>query len=185
MIKKSKNKSLGFTLIELLVVIAIIGVLSTIVLASLKSARERARDANRLSDLKQIETALSLYYNDYGYFPKTLAHTENDSGGCGGYINWCGDTNSLKTFLAPYYALPTKYGDGFDKSYYYKSSPGDNYQTYGVMIVLESSSNSSKETNDGGYYSWAYEVGFMPKYCQDKYGTGWFAGYINLCPGGN
>lgn len=61
----------GFTLIELLVVIAIIGILSSVVLASLNSARAKARDAKRMSDLKSIETALNLYYSDYGSYPST------------------------------------------------------------------------------------------------------------------
>jgi len=51
----------GFTLIELLVVIAIIGVLASIVLASLSTAREKSRDARRLADIKQIQLALELY----------------------------------------------------------------------------------------------------------------------------
>mgnify|MGYP001562473937 CR=1 FL=1 len=54
----------GFTLIELLVVIAIIGMLSSVILASLNSARIKARDARRLADLKSIQTAIELYYSD-------------------------------------------------------------------------------------------------------------------------
>lgn len=54
----------GFTLIELLVVIAIIGLLSTLAVVALSSARQRARDSKRLSDLKQLQTALELYYQD-------------------------------------------------------------------------------------------------------------------------
>src|SRR3990167_4452603 len=53
----------GFTLIELLVVIAIIGILSSIVLASLNSARQKGRDARRVSDIKQLQLALELYYD--------------------------------------------------------------------------------------------------------------------------
>ena len=61
----------GFTLIELLVVISLIGVLATLVIANMNSARERARDAQRKSDLRNIQTALRLYYNDNGgYTPK-------------------------------------------------------------------------------------------------------------------
>ncbi len=59
----------GFTLIELLVVIAIIGLLSTLSVVALGSAREKARDSKRLSDIKQVQTALELYYTDQGSYP--------------------------------------------------------------------------------------------------------------------
>lgn len=68
-----KNK--GFTLIELLVVIAIIGLLSSVVLASLNSARVKARDAQRQSDMVQIYNALNLYYDTYGCLPITSGST--------------------------------------------------------------------------------------------------------------
>ena len=59
----------GFTLIELLVVIAIIALLSSVVLASLNTARSKARDAKRLADLRQVQNALELYRNDNGQYP--------------------------------------------------------------------------------------------------------------------
>ena len=65
MMKKNK----GFTLIELLVVIAIIGLLSTLAVVALGNARQKARDAKRLSDLKQMQTALELYYTDQTDYP--------------------------------------------------------------------------------------------------------------------
>jgi len=62
---KRRNLS-AFTLIELLVVIAIIGMLAAIVLVSLNSARSKARDARRKSDLHQVQLAMELYYDKYG-----------------------------------------------------------------------------------------------------------------------
>lgn len=58
-----KNKTKGFTLIELLVVIAIIGILSSVVLASLSTARQKSRDAKRISDLGQVQVALELLFD--------------------------------------------------------------------------------------------------------------------------
>jgi type II secretion system protein G len=63
------TQSRGFTLIELLVVIAIIGLLSAIVLASLNTARTKAQDAARISDVKSLETAMELYYSANNGYP--------------------------------------------------------------------------------------------------------------------
>lgn len=67
-----KNKQ-GFTLIELLVVIAIIGILSSVVLASLNSARQKSRDARRISDIKQIQLALELYFDSNANYPTSTS----------------------------------------------------------------------------------------------------------------
>lgn len=62
-------KRAGFTLVELLVVIAIIGLLGSIVLVSLNSARTKARDARRKADLNQLSLALELYYDSHNGYP--------------------------------------------------------------------------------------------------------------------
>jgi len=64
----------GFTLVELLIVITILGIIVTIGLVSFRSSQIRGRDTQRKSDLKQIASALELYYSDYGSYP-------TDSGG--------------------------------------------------------------------------------------------------------
>jgi prepilin-type N-terminal cleavage/methylation domain-containing protein len=66
------KKQKGFTLIELLVVIAIIGLLSTLAVVALNNARQKSRDAKRVSDIKQIQTALELYYNDANGYPAAV-----------------------------------------------------------------------------------------------------------------
>jgi len=67
----------GFTLIELLVVIVIIGILATLATVTLSSARAKARDARRVSDVKQIQTALELYYNDASSYPASTLVVSN------------------------------------------------------------------------------------------------------------
>lgn len=81
------HRKRGFTLIELLVVIAIIGILSSVVFASLNSAREKSRDARRMADMRQIQIALELFYDSYRRYPSTadgtcLHHNSFNTNGC-------------------------------------------------------------------------------------------------------
>lgn len=68
MITKTRN-SKGFTLIELLVVLAIVGILSTLAVYSTNVARLKARDAKRITDISQVQTALELYFGDQQGYP--------------------------------------------------------------------------------------------------------------------
>jgi type II secretion system protein G len=67
---RNKNEK-GFTLIELLVVIAIIGLLASVVLLALNSARAKSRDAKRLADVRQLASAFELFFNDRSSYPTT------------------------------------------------------------------------------------------------------------------
>jgi prepilin-type N-terminal cleavage/methylation domain-containing protein len=66
------KQSRGFTLIELLTVIAIIGILSTIIMANLVVARQKARDSRRISDIKNIQLSLEEFYNANLYYPRNI-----------------------------------------------------------------------------------------------------------------
>lgn len=82
-----RNRTSGFTLIELLVVIAIIGILSTIAMTSLNGARRRARDATRISNLKEIQKAVELYYSNNGSYPSTSGSWRSECAAWGSYAN--------------------------------------------------------------------------------------------------
>ena len=70
---KKRTGRRGFTLIELLVVIAIIGVLASIVLASLNTARKKSRDTRRVADMNQVKLALELYFDSIKNYPLDVA----------------------------------------------------------------------------------------------------------------
>lgn len=90
-----KNK--GFTLIELLVVISIIGLLSSVVLASLSTAKLKGRDARRLIDMRQILTALALYRESFGSYP-----SNTDTADCSGWdTGFNGGQSSGDPFIQP------------------------------------------------------------------------------------
>ncbi|MFA5644630.1 MAG: FISUMP domain-containing protein [Patescibacteria group bacterium] len=79
MFRKKNNKNLksAFTLVELLVVIAIIGILATLAIVAIQNTRAKARDTKRIADVKQIQIALELYFNDNGSYPVSTSVTSS------------------------------------------------------------------------------------------------------------
>ncbi len=61
----------GFTLLELLLVIAIVGILSSVTVTNLSQLKAKARDANRISDVEQIQKVVEIYFDDHGEYPNT------------------------------------------------------------------------------------------------------------------
>lgn len=125
----------GFTLIELLVVIAIIGLLSTLAVVSLNNARQKSRDAKRVADIKQVQTALELYYNDQNSYP--LTSTNCVAGILGGAdCTTLSSTNGLDgvaggtTYMGLVPSNPTPNGT----AYTYTGSAS----TYAITFTLES-----------------------------------------------
>lgn len=127
--KFNLNKK-GFTLIELLVVIAIIGILAAVVLVSLNSARQKSRDARRLADVRQIMTALEIYYNDNGGYP---AHETRSINGINVQVpDDAAGSPAFSTYLSQYPSYPLPSNDGncaVASNYVYTQlSSGNNYQ---------------------------------------------------------
>lgn len=135
----------GFTLIELLVVIAIIGLLSSIVLASLSSARAKARDAVRKSDMHQVRTALNAYAFDHnGLYPAVSGGTAS--------------VNDLGVLVPNY--LPSLPKDplgtvGYQYNYY---SPSPN-NAFTLMVNFEGDAPVATcriVDENGGYAGWNF-----------------------------
>jgi len=121
-----KNDARGFTLIELLVVIAIIGILSAVVISSLSTARTKARDAARLSEVHQIQTALQLYYTAQGVYPTTIS----------GPVA----IETIAPTLAPYIQLSIDETNTSGTMYY---SPASNTNSYLIYVALERQTQAS------------------------------------------
>lgn len=66
---KRLNKSSGFTIVELLIVIVIIGVLAALVIVAYNGIQARARDATRVTDMRNVKTAIESYYADNSSYP--------------------------------------------------------------------------------------------------------------------
>ncbi|MFA4942478.1 MAG: FISUMP domain-containing protein [Patescibacteria group bacterium] len=81
-----KNKK-GFTLIELLVVLGVIGIIMTLSVISFRETRTNTRDMKRISDIKQIQSALELYRTNEGSYPTEIASGQNIESASTTYLN--------------------------------------------------------------------------------------------------
>lgn len=121
-----KLSRLGFTLIELLVVVSIIGILTTLVAANLNAARSRARDAERKSDLRNVQVALRLYYNDHKFqYPASLNFGSE----------WLSDVGNT--------VYMTKIPQDPSPGVYYYYVPGSDFDSYKLYACLENKSDSA------------------------------------------
>lgn len=154
------TRSKGFTLIELLVVIAIIGLLASIIVASLNTAQQKGRDARRISDLKEVQLALELYYDSNGNYP--VQGTQIAAGQVSGPTAATVISAANSAFgLAPNYITqspidPSQPSSGASYHYYqYESLNSDGQtacttaaqcQSYVLVAYLEAAANSSSWT---------------------------------------
>lgn len=169
-----QSSSKGFTLIELLVVIAIIGILSSVVLASLSTAKNRANDAKRMTDLHAIQTALEMYAVDNNAYPVANPWSSKCPA-------WGGDQGAGNVIpgLVPKYlpkmpndpAMDTAantccylyYSNGKEYKLLDHNCPTINYQSAKSLIDPARDSGSNACTVDGtSIWSWAV---YTPGWC--------------------
>ena len=167
--------------------ISIIGLMSSITVVALKSARAQSRDAKRINQLGQLQTALELYFDKHGTYPQVNnASTSKKENGCGQSGSWCELETALTAFMNPIPRDPLGLQD--DYRLYYDSDSNTNNNSYGLMTRMEHGANVSLMVNDGGYYLDFYEIGPEPPYCARTYsgnGADWLTANSKVCQGGD
>ena len=141
-----KNKQKGFTLIELMIVIAIIGVLATLIAANFIGVRNRARDAQRKADLKQLQLAFETYRADQGAYPTTLP-------ACGSSLSAGGTVYMQK--------IPCDPLNTGQQIYRFTGTGGT---AYTLVACMENVNDAQKDTTNntayctGGSTNWSYTL---------------------------
>ena len=134
----------GFTLIELMVVVLIIMLLAGVIVVNVDTARKKARDAKRISDLSTVSAALENYYADNHAYPVadnwTIAHDSKDSP-----TGWVPSITPQYLQVLP---VSPRNIDGNHAYWYRSDSPYREYKI--VACSLESPEGWNQANNDGG-----------------------------------
>ena len=138
--KQARSSQTGFTLIELLIVIFIMALLLSLTAVSLNSARAKARDINRLSDVRQVQSALELYFFNKSAYPIA----ENITLGSENYKVFCDTAAGFQGTeegcgMIYFKQLPIAIVPPTDSAYIYNSSDG---KSYTITFTLEKETGS-------------------------------------------
>lgn len=151
-------KTRAFTLIELLVVIAIIAILTALILPALAGSKGKARDAQRVSDISQLQGALELYFDRCGDYPApdnnkidSTVLTQTDSN--------CPSGVTFQTYISQ---VPTPPAGAGQSAYDYAvmSTSGGLAVNYVLHAALESPNAAGAKSLNGmptppNGYSWS------------------------------
>jgi prepilin-type N-terminal cleavage/methylation domain-containing protein len=129
----------GFTILEILIVLAVFGLLATLAVLSLNSARARVRDAQRLSDVSTISAGLSRYWLEKATYPAS-AGIDLGTPGTNAEVLSAGGFEKRQSAQSPIYLdrLPT--GPNLNEYYRYKGGANG----YSIRFVTESDTDLGK-----------------------------------------
>lgn len=140
------RKSEGFTLLELLVAISIIAVLLAFLMTNFFAVRQRARDGQRKSDLRQIQAALEMYRADTGGYPVSpLLNCPTATPASFGNAPTCSTTYLQTIPNDPFEGDVLAGGSGTYKYTYLPVMSGTLYTTYSLVACLENVNDSQKD----------------------------------------
>jgi uncharacterized protein (TIGR02145 family)/prepilin-type N-terminal cleavage/methylation domain-containing protein len=141
-----KARKKAFTIIELLVVIAIIGVMASIAIIAIQNSRQNAREAKRVADVKQMQTALELYFNEVGEYPASSSVTSSI---------YYGDNIYMASL--PQSPTPNDGDCSLEENQYVYSEEGEENNSYSIAFCLGKSSGDLlaglKEARPSGIFN--------------------------------
>lgn len=154
-VKWNFRKAVGFTLVEMLVVISIIGILATLVSANLNSARGRARDAQRKSDLAQYRSVLESFANTHnGLYPYDGGNSPGMADICKAYlttyIKTCPEDPTPTTRVYKYVSNGSGVAGAATATKYYIYGNGGLESSGGTTTWVVCSNGVSKEISTTG-----------------------------------
>ncbi|MBP6945103.1 prepilin-type N-terminal cleavage/methylation domain-containing protein [Patescibacteria group bacterium] len=129
----------GFTILEILIVLAVFGLLATLAVLSLNSARARVRDAQRLSDVSTISAGLSRYWLEKATYPSS-AGIELGKPGSNAEVLSAGGFEARQSAQQPIYLDRLSTGPKVNEFYYYKGGANG----YSIRFVTESDTDLGK-----------------------------------------
>lgn len=140
MYKLMRRGETGFTLIELLMVLSVISLIAVITMSALGKARTKARDADRINEIRQLGLALALYRSENDAFPRYQDPGAFTTGGVletelvdGGFISEIPVDDTLETGTQRYYY--SNDDDGVSA----RVELDDNSDTYAIRFYQENS----------------------------------------------